>query len=299
MTRYDVAMELPCTVCGAGAPFVTRHPDANLYRCPDCTHCFSDQATMTAEEQYDADYYAETHGNWFEHPHIWLFELLRNRIATLGGTPRVLDVGCGRGDFLRWLHHVEPTWSLTGIDLSPNDSTDGIRFVHGDILKHPFSEKFDAVVNLVVIEHVTDVHQFTELLIEQCKATGLVLIMTINDASILYGVGRLLKRLGRPAAFERLYSSHHLNHFNVKSLRRLAEIHRLHVRETVLHNAPMKSVDVPRASAITSAIWRAGTWGTFVLGKLTHRTYLQTIVCDPPDRSDRTSHLRVQYSAPA
>ncbi len=236
---------------------------------------------MPVAEDYNADYYSDTHGNWFRNPHIWLFQLLRERIATLGPSPRVLDVGCGRGDFLRWLRDKEPSWQLTGIDLSPNASVDDITFVQGDILDRPFEEQFDAVVNLVVIEHVTDVHDFTQILSDQCRPGGLVLIMTINDRSTLYAVGRALNNLGRPAAFHRLYSAHHLNHFNIQSLRTLAELHHLEVLETVLHNAPMDAIDVPRANALVTGVWRAGVWGTFLVGRLTGRTYLQTIVCRP------------------
>ena len=279
--RALLMMKLACTVCGADATFYAKHPEADLFRCGSCDHCFSDQSTMRQAEAYDADYYADTHGNWFENPHVWLFQLLRERIAQLGPAPSVLDVGCGRGDFLHWLRVKEPTWRLTGIDLSANESTDGITFLQGDILERPFTEQFDAVVNLVVIEHVTDVHEFTRILIEQCRPDGLVLIMTINDRSTLYAAGRALHKFGRSAAFHRLYSAHHLNHFNVASLRSLAELHGMDVVETVLHNAPMDAIDVPRAGKLTTSVWKAGVWGTFALGRLTGRTYLQTIVCRP------------------
>ncbi len=236
---------------------------------------------MLSQEGYGEDYFDETHTNWFLHPHVWLFEQLRSRIAELGSTPKVLDVGCGRGDFLRWLSSAEPSWHLTGVDLAPNEPRAGIEFIQGDVLALPLEARFDAVVNLAVIEHVVDVHAFTKLLASQCREGGRVFIMTLNEGSTLYSTARVLRQVGRAAAFNRLYSAHHLNHFTISSLRRLVSLHGMEVIETLRHNIPMKSVDVPRASPLVTGVWKAGVWGTFRLGELLGRTYLQTIVCRP------------------
>lgn len=236
---------------------------------------------MLSQEGYGEDYFDETHTNWFLRPHVWLFEQLRSRIAELGSTPKVLDVGCGRGDFLRWLSSAEPSWHLTGVDLAPNEPRAGIEFIQGDVLALPLDARFDAVVNLAVIEHVVDLHAFTKLLATRCREGGRVFIMTLNEASTLYSAARALRQVGRAAAFNRLYSAHHLNHFTISSLRRLVSLHGLEVIETLLHNIPMKSVDVPRAGSLVTGVWKAGVWGTFRLGELLDRTYLQTIVCRP------------------
>jgi 2-polyprenyl-3-methyl-5-hydroxy-6-metoxy-1,4-benzoquinol methylase len=256
-----------------------RHPDADLYRCPACDHCFSDLSSMRSEEPYDARYYDETHRNWFEHPHVWLFEQIRRRLSRLGPAPSVLDVGSGRGDFLRWLHQREPAWELTGIDLSPNPPESGITLLQGDILRDPLTRQFDAVVNLAVIEHVPDVRHFVDVLKASCRPDGMIVIMTINDRSALYAAARLLRRIGLATAFDRVYERHHLNHFNIGSLRRLAELRGLTVTETLHHNTPMDAVDMPAAGGLTTAVRRAGVRGAFLAGKLTGRTFLQTIVC--------------------
>lgn len=269
----------PCTVCGTQAALEVRHRDADLYRCAACDHCFSDLASLRATEEYRDDYYELTHRNWFEHPHIWLFEAIRSRLAALGRAPSVLDIGCGRGDFLRWLRRAEPDWVLTGIDLAPNEPAPGITFLQGDVLASPLAERFDAVVNLAVIEHVVDIHRFVTILRSHCKPGGAVVIMTINDRSMLYRAGRMLRRIGLRGAFDRLYDRHHLNHFNVRSLRRLVELDGLAVRETILHNTPMNAVDLPPAGRLTTAVWRAGVWTAFATGTLSGQTFLQTIIC--------------------
>jgi cyclopropane fatty-acyl-phospholipid synthase-like methyltransferase len=246
---------------------------------------------MRATESYSDEYYDRTHRNWFENPHIWLFESIRKRIAALGGKPRVLDIGCGRGDFLRWLRSREPGWQLTGIDLAPNAPADGIDFIQGDILECGLGA-FDAVVNLAVIEHVVDIHRFVSILRAHCAPGGMVLIMTINDRSALYSAGRILARAGMPSAFNRLYDRHHLNHFNVSSLRRLVELEGLSVQETILHNTPMNAVDMPDASEMTRSVWRAGVALLFWAGRVTQRTFLQTLVCLPAHESASQGPLK-------
>jgi len=237
---------------------------------------------MRRMEQYDASYFESTHGNWFRHPHIWLFEMLHARLSRLGPNASILDIGCGRGDFLRWLRVREPTWTLTGTDLSPNVPESGITFEQGDILTQPLSQRFDAVVNLAVIEHVADIQAFCATLVAHGRPGGTVVIMTNNDSSVVYDIARALNRVGAPAAFERVYSPHHLNHFTVRSLRTLVESQGLVVRETVLHNTPLNTVDMPDAGAVKSAIWKCGVWGAFTLGRLTGKTFMQTIVCQVP-----------------
>ncbi len=283
MAPTNVASTRPCPVCESGASLAFHHPDADLYRCADCDHCFSDIESMRSAEPYDARYYEQTHRNWFEHPHVWLFERIRQCIGAVGPAPTVLDVGCGRGDFLRWLHEKEPTWELTGIDLSPNDPQPGITLRQGDVFSMDTRCQFDVVMNLAVIEHVADVRRFIGVLRERCRPGGMVIVMTINDRSTLYAAARLLRRVGLTAAFDRVYERHHLNHFNVGSLGKLLALGGLRAERTILHNTPMDAVDMPAANRFVTVVRRAGVCGVFMLGALSGRTFLQTIVCRVPD----------------
>lgn len=269
----------PCPVCGTLSPFEQPHPEADLYRCPACDHCFSDTGAMARFEAYDPDYYEVTHRNWFAHPHIALFARIYDEIAAVNPHASVLDLGCGRGDLLKYLHGRNPQLELTGIDLSPNAPAEDITFLQGDALTTDFGRTYNAVVNLAVIEHVGDVHAFAQRLAELCTPGGIVVIMTLNDRSVLYGTARGLRRVGVHKPFERLYSKHHLNHFNIRSLRRLVESHGLKVEKTIRTNAPLGAVDFTAASPLGAAVMRAGVWGVFALGRLTGGTYLQTIVC--------------------
>src|ERR1035437_1820390 len=68
-----------CPICGAAATFFSRHPDARLYRCGGCTHCFSHLQTVELE-RYQENYFYEDHKRWFENPNIGLFERIAKTI---------------------------------------------------------------------------------------------------------------------------------------------------------------------------------------------------------------------------
>ncbi len=118
------------------------HPEAELFVCPNCTHAFSKPESIAHAERFDSSYAEEAHKRWFAHPNIKLFRRVADVIPT---GVSVLDVGCGQGDFLRYLSTLRPDLKLTGIDLAPNPDVSGIRFLQGDVLTTEFDEHFDVV----------------------------------------------------------------------------------------------------------------------------------------------------------
>jgi 2-polyprenyl-3-methyl-5-hydroxy-6-metoxy-1,4-benzoquinol methylase len=254
---------------------MAKHPEADLYRCPVCTHCFSDPESVEMEP-YTAEYFDEHHQRWFAHPNTSLF---RRIAATLPMGASLLDVGCGRGDFLRYLRAHRPDLELTGIDLSPNHETPGIRFLQGDFLTTAIGGRFDAVVSLAVIEHVVDIRAFVDRLKSLVKTGGSVTVMTLNESSLLFALARTGKQLGVPLAFDRLYSRHHLHHFTRNSLRALLEGGGFRIELDLTHNAPLAAIDIPVTNRVADAILRSGMWVLCRIGDATGRAYLQTMTC--------------------
>jgi len=276
-----------CTICGTGSPLERSVPEAELFRCPECDHCFTDLNSVAGLETYGAEYFETTHKRWFENPNYPLFRRIASYLSKLPARAEVIDVGCGRGDFLRFLGGAGLDLSLVGVDFAAPAPGSGIHFIRGDVMEVPIAQSFDAVVSLAVIEHVPDVHRFVERLRELCVPGGLIVIMTNHEGGLLYRLARLLHRLGYRRPCERLYSKHHLNHFNVSSLTRLLRLHRLAIEDIRYHNTPIAAVDIPAASAATETILRALVWGVWILGRLTRQTFLQVVVCrrhlDTPD----------------
>ncbi|RJQ56220.1 MAG: class I SAM-dependent methyltransferase [Nitrospiraceae bacterium] len=275
--KSNNAEELNCTICGAMSFMEYSFSDLNLYRCPNCDHCFSDLKGNF--EEYDSEYFNVSHANWFNNPNIALFETYNKSITNFKPDASVIDIGCGRGDFLKFLRKKNHRLSLTGIDLYENSPVEGVHFLHADIFSADLNRQFDVVVNTAVIEHVADVQKFTRRLYELCSPNGLVIITTVNDRGIIYGISRLLHRFGCTMPLERLYNRHHLNHFNVSSLSHLLHINELSVKKILFHNFPLSAVDSPVQSPIFNAIFRSGVWGIFMLSRLMRSTYFQTVVC--------------------
>jgi SAM-dependent methyltransferase len=268
-----------CTVCGTQSILEGRIDEANLYRCPSCSHCFTGTDSIWVPEKYGESYFDEDHRNWFNNPNLPLFEKLAGIINKDKPDGSVIDLGCGNGDFLKYLHRSNSRLSLTGIDLVANKEAEGIRFISGDILTTNLKQQYDVVVCLAVIEHFIDLRPFMKKVYDTCRPGGLVIIMTLNDGSVLYNLARLMKNLGYAMPYRRLYSKHHVNHFNIASLRCLAELNRLSVIDTLRHNTVISAVDVPASSGLVRAALKAAVAGIFFISKMNGKTYLQTIVC--------------------
>jgi len=281
--RPAAAPLLSCPVCARVCLPAYEHHEAQIYRCQSCSHCFSNPATLVPEN-YEPAYYEQVHKNWFAHPNFSLFERIRKLIASRGTKCRVLDVGCGRGDLLKYLQARNPQLELTGIELSDLQSAAGIRFIKSDIFEFEVTEKFDFVIALAVIEHVADIQQFVLRLSSLARPGGTVLVMTLNEGSLLYRVARSLRCLGWKAAFERLYSSHHLHHFTVSSLFSLMQKSGLRVRNQFTHNFPLAAVDFSGSDSLVGRIQLAGVAACFGAGRLLNMAFLQTIIGSVPEK---------------
>ena len=267
-----------CPVCSGPSALEHRLEDVTLCRCSRCGHCFADLDSIQDMEQYEADYFEKEHRNWFRHPNLPLYGKLARIIVEHKPRAAVLDVGCGTGNFLRFLRSKSSELSLTGIDLAPNQDAAGIAYLQADFEHAEFGRQFDVVVSLAVIEHIADVAAFAKRMRDLCVPGGLVINLTIDEDSLIYGVARGLKRAGYSTPMKRLYSKHHVNHFTASSLRRLLEGQGLSTVRVIRHNSPMAAVDIPQTSALVGAILLGGVWAGFQLGQWTGRTMLQTVV---------------------
>lgn len=99
---------------------------------------------------------------------MWYFRALHRRrlhwLARLlpAGPAKVIDAGCGTGGFIRVLRARQPTWSVTGVDISPlacalaRERT-GTEITEGSVTALPFAEGvFDAVSTGDVLYHLAD-----------------------------------------------------------------------------------------------------------------------------------------------
>ena len=270
------APRVACPVCESPAPQEGRFEDVVLHRCPRCDHCFTDVDSLAHLGKYDTEWEA-LHENWFANPNVSLFDLVAQTIADHKPDAAVIDIGSGRGELLGYLRERNPRLSLTGLDAALQPELDGVEIIRADITSADLGDRrWDVAVTLATIEHVADVGTFAERLRSVLVPGGLAIVSTNNERSIPYDAARIFRKIGYDVPFVRLYDRHHLNHFNMRSLRTLMERSGLRPLRLHRHNIPLAAVDMPRESTVL----KLGVWGTFVVGRLTGRTFFQTLVLE-------------------
>lgn len=137
-------------------------------------------------------------------------QLVRNTILTLmkvdkENCNKILDAGCGKGDFSILLSQQFPTSRITGIDYSEDMITlcehakkgmDNIEFVVTDLLDSPFDDNdFNITVCLNVIHHIYK-KDLDKVIKEIARITKKMVIIEIkNRNSLYYPIKKLNSRL--------------------------------------------------------------------------------------------------------
>ena len=271
-------MKRECILCN-NKTAILEDMGLSLYRCDFCGHVFKD-IPKQCQENYDDKYFIGAHKNWFSNPDFALFELIYRQIIKIKGARklRILDVGCGRGNFLKYLLGKRSGLELYGVDLMEN-SFPGINFITQDILTSNIDLKFDVVCSLTAIEHMDSPYSFMEKINSLLNHDGIVFCVTDNDDSMIYNIARLLRRIGAMSAYNRMYMAQHLQCFSRKSLKLLMTKSGLSVVMHRNHNHPIKAVDYPKAGLIIRTIYMFGIYAIFFLSAIFRNGILQIIIC--------------------
>ncbi len=239
---------VPCCVCSGTAgreiasgrdyEYLTSSTVFRMVRCRECGHHYLNPRPALDELMtiYPPNYYAY-HYTEVLHPladaakrtldqrkmSVWLSHLD-------SAQPRVLDVGCGNGRYLKALHRRGvPKQQLWGVELDPAVVADlhanGYPAHCGrieDLVGLP-PRSFDLIVMLQVIEHVADpaacIAQLAGLL-----APGGVLVLETPNARCLD------RTLFRRHYWGGYHFPRHWNLFDATTLSRLLQRHGLHTR---------------------------------------------------------------------
>jgi len=210
-TRWESLEELGATRvvrCTCGLVFVTPQPPRS-----------------SLERAYDATYYRPWEDQARSRARIWQRRI--HRVETLRFQPgRLLDVGCGTGDFLR----VARTrgWDVSGTEISPYAvraaRADGFLVVEGEVWETRLpSEAFDVVTCWHVIEHASDPRRVIGEIHRVLRPGGWLVLATPNLEDHLFRAAYVLARGRRPPLFEPDERELHLFHFSAWTLRALVE----------------------------------------------------------------------------
>ena len=101
---------------------------------------------------------------------------------------KILDIGCGGGLLCEPLNRLGAT--MTGIDASNNnikvaklhskEMNLNIEYIHCSPEKLNFKNEFDVILNMEVVEHVSDINLFIKNCSRLIKKNGIMFVATIN-----------------------------------------------------------------------------------------------------------------------
>lgn len=235
---------------------IARLPELDVFECGRCRHQFS--ANIRDTKEYGREYFETEHANWFLHPDTALFARIRDQILAYvpaGRRARVIDIGCGPGAFLDFLH-AEGFGDLHGLDLYAAESGRFRRIV-GEFEATPLQETFDVIVSMMNIEHVADPNRYVDAMSDILSPGGVVIINTIDSHALIYRLAWVAHSMGVSFPTRRLYEKHHLNHFNRSSLDTLMTRHGYVCRAAFTKNYPLDATDWPKgrgAWAVRAAV---------------------------------------------
>jgi 2-polyprenyl-3-methyl-5-hydroxy-6-metoxy-1,4-benzoquinol methylase len=143
----------------------------------------------------------------------WRLELIRQRLPT----GKLLEIGCGRGDFLSV---ARSSFDVYGVEPNPElaESARRIAPVHCDVIERTPWRGFDVIASFHVIEHVDSPSTFIAAAAERLKPGGLLVIETPDINSLPF---KLLKSRWRQ------FIPEHYFFFDRKTLPRLLAAHNL------------------------------------------------------------------------
>ena len=153
-----------------------------------------------------------------------LSHLVMKRALSPFGKNRLLDIGCGAGNFL--YRHQQLGWHVQGIDFSQKAcetcQQQGLKVHHGDVFSADYdSNSFDVITLRQVIEHVPEPVRALRRAAEFLAPNGKILLSTPNVESLgILFFGNCWYPLEAPR---------HLVLFSPKTIRRLAEMAGLRV----------------------------------------------------------------------
>lgn len=227
----EFKMSDTCPVCGSGdTRFLgrDRFDTRNRYlRCRSCGSGFSllrVHDITEAASLHTSAYFTVDNDGYTPVPVAEAHFLAR--LLGLKSSGRLLDVGCGRG---RWLKYIREhsRFQVEGVEPSPEAAAYGreiygLTVVTGDLHSSAYPDGiFDVVYLRNVLEHIAAPQELRDEIHRILKPGGICAVHVPNDASITNTLKRALYRTGSIREFGSLFYPLHVTGFTPRSLDRI------------------------------------------------------------------------------
>lgn len=193
----------PCPACGNLSPerlqLWCAIPEFEVVRCRDCEATFIN-AVIDDNTGFDAGYdikAAPVLAAKGREDFGRLDSILKTFQIDLRADRRLLDIGCGIGNFLNHARHAG--WEVVGLDLSPSVAAYArenreLNVNVGSIESSTgfSSESFDVITMFGVIEHLADPVGAVRECLRLLRRGGMLVLQTPNEDGLMRRVGRFL-----------------------------------------------------------------------------------------------------------
>jgi 2-polyprenyl-3-methyl-5-hydroxy-6-metoxy-1,4-benzoquinol methylase len=242
-----------------------KHEDVRvrLERCPACGFGRFEPALPGNAAFYEAicdlEYYVDNK---------WEFEQAIRDLQAAGAR-RILDVGCGSGNFLRLLSRTDPSLRITGQDqnatLMRRLQIEGFEVLFDlpqDFAASNRFEPFDAVCMFQVLEHAAAPVAFLKDYIRLLRPGGLLIITTPDAAGPISNFPNALTEL----------PPHHLTQWTEQAFR--AGLPRLGTEVATVRKEPLPDY---LWAAYLPVQWESGIWPATVFDPVARRQAQQSL----------------------
>jgi SAM-dependent methyltransferase len=198
--------------------------------------------------------------DWYYMPHKWEHTQAVRDIAT---EEKVLEVGCGFGDFVSHLRTVKKC-DVSGIELNPSAAeiaqSRGLPVVCSDLKSwgQRLGNMFDVVCSFQVLEHVTDPREFIQDLLAVLKPSGRLILGVPNRLSFLKHQFNVLD-----------LPPHHLTQWSAVTFEFLEKIFPARLVKVAYEPLQAYHVDGCISAYGESYAQRNGLWGSIIYNRFT------------------------------
>ena len=162
----------------------------------------------------------------------------------------VADIGCGVGIEIDLIQHISDF--VVGIDIDLDLLKIGKKHLHsekvdliaGDAYKLPFKKRsFDVIVMFDVLEHLNNPLEVLSYLSTILKEGGLLILGVPSKYALGEVLQRFLHFLDEIKRVKLLWNVHHVNFFDVASLKDLGDKSGFHVRQALVIGNPYSLIN--------------------------------------------------------